>query len=230
MSVVDRPSTALVARGLGKQYGTGPATVTALQECDFTLDDGEIVAIVGPSGSGKSTLLHLLAGLDMPTHGSVSAGGRIIAAMSEATAAAWRAAEVGFVLQRDNLIPALTLRENVAAPLMFAGLGQRAALARADVVLDSVGLAHRRHAIPAEVSGGEAQRAAVARACGGTPRFVFADEPTGALDRAAGERVIELLKASVRDAGAGAVIVTHDTQVAAIADRVVHIEDGRLHS
>jgi lipoprotein-releasing system ATP-binding protein len=218
----------LIAKGVSKTYGAGHTSVTAVARCDVTLVAAQIVAVVGPSGSGKSTLLHLLAGLDTPTQGSVTVAGRDLAAMTEAQAAAWRSREVGFVLQRDNLIPALTLRENVAAPLLFGGMPRRRGMEQADAILDRVGLLHRAHALPAEVSGGEAQRAAVARACVSRPILVFADEPTGALDQATGSSVIRLLQEVVRESGAAAMVVTHDEHVACLADRALLIEDGRV--
>lgn len=217
----------LSARGLTKVYGDGETAAVALGGVDLDLFPAELLAVIGPSGSGKSTLLHLLAGIDSPSGGTVEVGGRDLASMSDAEAAHFRARRIGFVLQRDNLIPSLTVRENAAAPLMLAGVPRREALKRATELLERVGLDHRLDAFPADVSGGEAQRAAVARACSGEPLLVFADEPTGALDRASGERVVELLCELVADVGAAGLIVTHDPAIANRAERTLRLLDGR---
>jgi lipoprotein-releasing system ATP-binding protein len=217
----------LEGRSLGKIYGKGEARTVALAECDVTLRRGEILTIVGPSGSGKSTLLHLLSGLEDPTSGSVHFEQADLRALSDGASASLRARRMGFVLQRANLVPSLTVRENVAAPLMLAGVRRAGALAAADLMLERVGLSHRRAAFPGQVSGGEAQRAAVARACVGEPAAIFADEPTGAVDRAAGEVVMGLFEGLVRECGAGVVIVTHDMALAARGDRTLMLIDGR---
>lgn len=213
--------------GLTKRYGSNGNATLALDDCDVGVERGETLVVVGPSGSGKSTLLHLLAGLDRPTSGTTSIDGRDLGAMSDAEAARFRAQHLGFVLQRANLVPSLTVRENVAAPLMLSGLGRRKALRRADAMLERVGLASRAAAFPAQVSGGEAQRAAVARACIGEPLVVFADEPTGAVDQAAGEVVMDLFAELAREGGTSAVIVTHDHGVARRGDTVLRMLDGR---
>jgi ABC-type lipoprotein export system ATPase subunit len=222
------PATApvLSARGLSKVYGEGETAAVALGGLDLDLFPGELLAVIGPSGSGKSTLLHLLAGIDSPSSGSVEVDGRDLASMSDAEAAHFRAKRIGFVLQRDNLIPSLTIRENAAAPLMLAGVPRGEALQRASELLERVGLGHRLDALPADVSGGEAQRAAVARACTGEPLLVFADEPTGALDRQNGQGVVELLCELVADVGAAGLIVTHDPAVAGAAERTLRLLDG----
>lgn len=218
----------LVARGLRKEYGSGAARTVALHGADLEMYRGRMIAIVGPSGSGKSTLLHLLSGLDVPTSGAVAIAGRDLSTMTDAHAAEWRARHAGFVLQRDNLIPALRLDENVAAPLLLSGVPHRRAFERAHAMLARVGLDRHVGAFPSDVSGGQAQRAAVARACVGAPTVVFADEPTGALDRNAGDGVIALLREIVRELDTTAVVVTHDAEVAAAADEIVRIEDGRI--
>jgi ABC-type lipoprotein export system ATPase subunit len=217
----------LEARGLSKVYGEGETAAVALAEVDVDLLPGELLAVVGPSGSGKSTLLHLLAGIDRPSSGSVAVGGRALESMSDAESAHFRASEVGFVLQRDNLIPSLTITENAAAPMMLAGVRRKEATDRATELLERVGLGHRLDAFPSDVSGGEAQRAAVARACTGRPRLVFADEPTGALDHANGEGVVELLHELIVDIDAAGLIVTHDPEVAARANKTLRLRDGR---
>jgi lipoprotein-releasing system ATP-binding protein len=214
---------------LGKVYGRGDISTVALALGDYEVRvrSGEILSVVGPSGSGKSTLLHLLSGLDTPTTGSVWFEGSDLKDLSDSAAASLRARRMGFVLQRSNLIPSLTVRENVAAPLMLSGVARSKALAVADAMLERVGVVGRRMAFPGQISGGEAQRAAVARACIGKPAVIFADEPTGAVDRAAGEVVMAIFEELVRGAGSGAVIVTHDVTVAEHGDCALTLLDGR---
>jgi ABC-type lipoprotein export system ATPase subunit len=217
----------VVGRGLTKRYGAGEAATAALGGIDIELRAGELTAVVGPSGSGKSTLMHLLSGLDTPTAGEVELAGRNLAALSDGQLAACRARDMGFVLQHHNLIPSLTIAENVAAPLLLSGHKRADALARAQEMLDAVGVGHRADARPSEVSGGEAQRAAVARACAGRPRVIFADEPTGALDSAAGAVVLDLFVQLVkRNTDATGLLITHDPAIAGAVDRVVHLRDG----
>jgi ABC-type lipoprotein export system ATPase subunit len=223
-----RSAPVLLAQGLRKEYGSGAARTVALDGVDLEVHRGRMLAIVGPSGSGKSTLLHLLAGLDDPSTGTISIAGTDLATMSDAEAAEWRARHAGFVLQRDNLIPALRIAENVAAPLLLSGVPHREAFERARAMLARVGLERHLKAFPGEVSGGQAQRAALARACVGRPTVVFADEPTGALDRATGSGVIVLLREMVREVSTAAIVVTHDAEVAAAADEVIRLEDGRI--
>lgn len=218
----------LNARRLVKSFGEGTSQVKALRGCDISLKAGEITAVVGASGSGKSTLLHLLCGLEEPSEGSIQIDGRRLSDVGSKERARWRAEDIGIVLQRDNLIPSLTLRENVAAPMMLSAMGRRAALDRAEEMLAVVGLSHRAHRWPAEVSGGEAQRAAVARACAGSPRLIFADEPTGSLDSNSGATVLELFQALVHRCNAATLLVTHDPCAAEIADRRLRMSDGRL--
>ena len=222
------PEVVVLARDIHKRFGEGPAAVLALRGCDLLLRRGRILALMGPSGSGKSTLLHIVSGLDRPTQGQVEIEGRNLAQIGERERARYRARKIGFVLQRDNLIPALNLEENVAAPLLIGGWGAAKARARAQETLDRVGLRERRHAWPAEVSGGEAQRAAVARACAGSPILIVADEPTGALDKATGAVVLGLLRELATETGAATLLVTHDPNVAAIADEVLQMVDGRI--
>ncbi|WP_280275247.1 ABC transporter ATP-binding protein [Nocardia wallacei] len=216
------------ARGISREFRIGDTAVTAVERCDIELRAGCMAAIVGKSGSGKSTLCNLLSGIDRPTTGTVSILGRDPAELSAGEMAELRARRIGFVLQRDNLIPWLTIEENVAAPLMFGGATRRSALSAARDALAAVGLADRARSWPNLVSGGEAQRAAVVRACIGRPAVVFADEPTGALDRHNGERVRELLRKVIRESNAAAILVTHDPDVAGDADVVWHMVDGVL--
>ncbi|HEX8743505.1 MAG TPA: ABC transporter ATP-binding protein [Thermoleophilaceae bacterium] len=216
------------AAGISKVYDAGGVETRALEPCDLELRRGEMVSIMGPSGSGKSTLLHLLSGLDTPTSGTVEIDGRSLSSMKEADLARLRATRIGFVLQRDNLVPTLRLDENVAAPLMLGGAKRADALAEAHRWLDRVGLENRRDAFPSEASGGEAQRAVVARACCVEPALIVADEPTGALDSASAQRVVELLAEVTASLRAATVVVTHDADVAAAAQRRLQISDGQL--
>lgn len=225
-----RGAAVIAGTDLHKTYGEGDSAVEAVRGVDIELVAGEITVLMGPSGSGKSSLLHLLSGLDTPTSGVVTFDGTSLADMSERELAKWRAEHVGFVLQRNNLIPTLTLEENVAAPLLLAGTGRSEALGRAREMLATVGLGGRTTYWPAQVSGGEAARAAVARACAGKPRVIFADEPTGALDSENSRAVLDLFTAQVREAGAAALVVTHDPMVAEAGDRVLRLVDGRISS
>jgi lipoprotein-releasing system ATP-binding protein len=215
-------------RSISREFILGETRVSAVCECDIDARAGEMLAIVGKSGSGKSTLCNVLSGVDRPTSGTVTLLGRDLSTLSDPEMAELRATQVGFILQRDNLVPWLTVEENVAAPLIFAGIRRRAALAAAREYLELTGLSHRATSWPSLVSGGEAQRAAVARACIGKPAVVFADEPTGALDRHNGELVRELFRELVSEQNAAGVLVTHDADLAADADTVVHMVDGRI--
>jgi ABC-type lipoprotein export system ATPase subunit len=229
--VVSGKGALVVGRGLTKRYGTGEAATSALGGVDIDLRAGELTAVVGPSGSGKSTLMHLLSGLDTPTAGLVEFDGRNLADLSDRQLAACRARDMGFVLQHHNLIPSLTIVENVAAPLLLSGRRRGDAMTRAREMLEAVGVSHRADARPSEVSGGEAQRAAVARACAGRPRLIFADEPTGALDSASGAVVLDLFLQMVkRDGFATGLLITHDPAIAGGVDRVVHIRDGVIEN
>lgn len=218
----------LSAVGVTKEYGAGESAVSAVRGVDLDLMAGQITVLMGPSGSGKSTLMHLLAGLERPTSGEVMFEGRALGDFADDELASWRARHAGFVLQRNNLVPTLTVEENVAAPLMLTGMPRGRALGRARLRLAELGLDRRGRHWPSAVSGGEAARTAVARAVVGTPRVVFADEPTGALDSASSAVVIELLVEQVRASGAAALVVTHDPTVAEAGDRVVRIVDGRI--
>jgi predicted ABC-type transport system involved in lysophospholipase L1 biosynthesis ATPase subunit len=188
------------------------------------------VALVGPSGSGKSTLLHLAGGLDVPDAGTVRLDGRDLSGLSVAERARLRRRDVGFVFQFFHLLPSLTVAENVELPLLLDGRRGRAARATAEAVLERVGVAHRAAHLPGELSGGEMQRAAIARALVGGPRLVLADEPTGNLDSATGRAVLDLLSSLVREAGTTLVMVTHDEAAAERTGRVVRLLDGRLVS
>ncbi|MFK4071118.1 ABC transporter ATP-binding protein [Streptomyces sp. NPDC029674] len=216
----------LRAEDVRREFTSGDTTVEALKGCSIEVSSGELVAIVGKSGSGKSTFANILSGLDRPTSGTVTLMGRDLAELDETEAARMRAEEIGFVLQKDNLVPSLTIAENVAAPLVMGGMKLSAALEKAHRALEEVGLAQRAEQWPAQVSGGEAQRAAVARACVSEPVIVFADEPTGALDEENGKQVQEIFRKLVLTTGAAGVIITHDLDLAAEADVVVTIANG----
>lgn len=208
-------------RGAGRTYGTGSAAAVALEPCDCAVGPGERIAVTGPSGSGKSTLLHLIAGLDLPSHGEVSwpaLGPR----------EALRPGPVAVVFQGPSLLPPLTVRENVALPLLLGGADPGAAGAEADRTLELLELTDLRDKLPQEISGGQAQRAAVARALAGAPSLLIADEPTGQLDRDSAGEVVEALIATAAVSGAALLLATHDPGVAAALDERWEIHSGRL--
>jgi putative ABC transport system ATP-binding protein len=216
----------LELEGVSKRYHTGSEEVAALAGVDLAVDEADTVAIVGPSGSGKSTLLHLAAGLDRPDTGRVRLAGRDLAGASVGERARIRRREIGFVFQFFHLVPGLTVAENVELPLLLDGRRDRAG--RVAELLDAVGLAHRTRHLPSELSGGEMQRTAVARALVAGPRLLLADEPTGNLDSATGAEIMRVLFAARQDTGCSLVMVTHDEATAALAGRVLHLRDGRF--
>ncbi|GAA1502767.1 ABC transporter ATP-binding protein [Streptomyces synnematoformans] len=226
LSELSGPAPILTATALRKVYAGTPA----LDGADFAIAAGETVAVMGPSGSGKSTLLHCLAGIVPADAGTVTYAGRDLAALSDGERSALRRREFGFVFQFGQLVPELTCVENVALPLRLTGLGRRDAERAARPWLERLEVDDVTHKRPGEISGGQGQRVAVARALATTPRVVFADEPTGALDSLNGERVMELLTAAAQDSGAAVVLVTHEARVAAYADREVVVRDGRTRS
>jgi putative ABC transport system ATP-binding protein len=215
----------LRCESLTRTYPSGGREITVLRDITFELEAGRVLAITGPSGSGKSTLLGLLAGLDRPTRGRVLLDGRDLGALGEDERARLRAETVGFVFQSFHLIPTLTARENVQVPLELRGEDGRA---RAIELLERVGLADRGHHYPAQLSGGEQQRVAVARAFANRPKLLFADEPTGNLDAANGQNVVALLGELNRELGTTVVLVTHEPDLAARAHRVLRLRDGAL--
>lgn len=223
---VDSSQPIVVARGLGKTVPDGNATLAILQDIDLAVMPGEAIAILGASGSGKSTLLGLLAGLDTPTAGSVQLDGVDLFALDEDGRAALRGRMVGFVFQSFQLLPALTALENVMLPLELAGTsGAREA---ATALLGRVGLGARLAHRPKQLSGGEQQRVALARALVHDPLLVLADEPTGNLDEDTGEHILALLDRLTRQAGKNLIIATHSAEAASVADRVLHLRDGKL--
>jgi len=213
-------------RSLKKSIRNGSRTVDILKGIDLTIPAGQFAAIMGASGSGKSTLLGLLAGLDSPSEGEVLLDGIPISHMEEDALAQVRGRKIGFVFQSYQLIPTLTAFENVLLPYELNGEGDGKSRARS--LLESVGLADRMHHYPVQLSGGEQQRVALARAVAPNPTIVVADEPTGNLDEATGQEIIELLFRGHRDHGTTLVLVTHDTALAARCDRVLHIHSGRI--
>ncbi|MDL2337595.1 MAG: ABC transporter ATP-binding protein [Pseudomonadota bacterium] len=211
------------AHGLSKVYRSGEVEVHALREVDLEIGRGEFVVLLGASGSGKSTLLNILGGLDVPTAGEVRFGDHRLDGASEAELTAYRREHVGFVFQFYNLIPSLTVRENVALVTDIAVDPMPA-----DEAIDLVGLTPRRDHFPSQLSGGEQQRVAIARAIVKRPEVLLCDEPTGALDYATGKLVLEVIERINRETGTTAVVITHNAAIAGMADRVIHLGDGRI--
>ena len=216
----------VVGRALTKRYGEGDVAVDALRGVDVEFAPGSFTAIMGPSGSGKSTLMHILAGLDQPTGGSVEIAGTELAGLGDHELTLLRRSKVGFIFQSYNLLPVLTAEENVLLPLRIAG--ERADPAWLETLIETVRLGDRRTHRPSELSGGQQQRVAVARALITRPAVVFADEPTGNLDSASGNDVLDLLRRAVDEFGQTIVMVTHDAAAAATADRVIFLVDGSV--
>ena len=232
------PEIVLQTIDLRREYRVGRGTVTALGGVDIEIERGEFVAIMGPSGCGKSTLLNLLGGLDQPSSGSVLLDGHNLAEFDEEELAALRRDKLGFILQRHDLFPVLTARENVEFPLLLRGNGADASLAtiksaaerrsRAEKMLEFVGLADKADHLPDELSGGQQQRVGIARALANSPLILLADEPTGNLDSATAALIVDDLTQLVRNLGLTLVMVTHDPEVAAAAGRTVQLKDGHL--
>ena len=218
-----RGAPIFTARGLAKVYRTGEVEVVALREVDLEVFRGEFIVLLGPSGSGKSTLLNILGGLDAPTRGDVRFGEMQLTGASDAELTAYRREHVGFVFQFYNLIPSLTVRENVALVTDIATDPMPV-----DEAVDLVGLSPRRDHFPAQLSGGEQQRVAIARAIVKRPDVLLCDEPTGALDYHTGKRVLEVIASVNVDLGTTAIVITHNAAIAGMADRVVHLGDGRI--
>ncbi|WP_405657982.1 ABC transporter ATP-binding protein [Streptomyces sp. NBC_00079] len=217
------PDSLLAAENLCKTYGP----TTALDGAGFSIYPGEVVAVMGPSGSGKSTLLHCLAGIVTPDSGSITYDGRELSTTTDAQRSALRRSEFGFVFQFGQLVPELTCVENVALPLRLNGMPRKAAEKTALTWMERLDVDDLQRKRPGEVSGGQGQRVAVARALVTGPRVVFADEPTGALDSLNGKRVMDLLTDAARSANTAVVLVTHEAQVAAYSDRDIVVQDGK---
>jgi putative ABC transport system ATP-binding protein len=218
----------LVASQLAKTYTGGSATVRALDGVSFSIERGDFVALMGPSGCGKSTLLHLCGAMDRPSSGSISLEGRALGALSDDELTRVRRDRIGFVFQFFNLLPTLTLGDNVALPCLLSGMAVGEAAARVAKLADRVGIAHRLDHYPQEVSGGELQRAAIARALVHEPALLVADEPTGNLDSENGANVLALLAELNRELAITILLASHAHEVAAAAGRVIRMRDGRL--
>ena len=213
---------------LRKVYAVGKERVVALNNVDLSIEKGEFCCIVGQSGSGKSTLLNQLAGLEKPTSGKVYIGKHEISKMTENELAEFRQQHLGFIFQSYNLLPTMTAAENVALPLMFKGVDKKTRLARARKELKSMGLLGRANHLPTEMSGGQQQRVGIARAFVSSPKVIFADEPTGNLDRQTGDKIADLLFSLNREHGTTLILVTHDPQLAARCDRRLRLVNGQL--
>ncbi len=223
-------SEALRLEGIVRSFRQGRKTVEVLRGTDLSVKAGETVALVAPSGAGKSTLLHIAGLLDTPTAGTVAIEGRTLSGLDDGARTAARRRLLGFVYQFHHLLPEFTAEENLAIPVMAAGQGRQASLARAAELLDRVGLADRRRHRPAELSGGEQQRVAICRALANRPRVLLADEPTGNLDPETAGRVFDMLLEVVRETGLAALIATHNADLAARMDRVVRLDAGQVRA
>jgi putative ABC transport system ATP-binding protein len=219
-------ATVVSANRLSKRYGEGDTAVDALRDVALDVEHGRLTAIMGPSGSGKSTLMHIMAGLDRPSDGTVSIDGVEIGALSDRELTLLRREKIGFVFQFFNLLPMLTAEENVLLPLAIAG--KKTDPEWLEELLDTVGISNRRKHRPAELSGGQQQRVSIARALISRPSVLFADEPTGNLDSQTSKDILRVLRGSVDEFGQTTVMVTHDPQAAALADRILFLADGRI--
>lgn len=219
-------SNMVETRGLKKYYRLGDNVVKALDGVDFTVREQEFVAIIGRSGSGKSTLLHMVGGLDTPTEGDVYVAGRNLSGMTKEELAVFRRRKVGFIFQNYNLVPDLNIYENVVLPIELDG--KRVDWEFVEEILDVLKLTEKGEAFPGNLSGGQQQRAAIARALASKPAIILADEPTGNLDTASGHDVLGLLKAAAKQFQQTIVLITHDRDIAQMADRIVCIEDGKI--
>lgn len=211
---------------LTKKYGKGETEVTALNNANISVEKGEFIAIIGPSGSGKSTMLHLLGGLERPTQGTVKIENQEIYKLSENKLAKYRRKKIGFIFQQYNLIPVLTVRENIEMPLML----DKANIDKAyiDDLIEFLGLTERQKHLPNQLSGGQQQRVAIARALAAKPSIILADEPTGNLDTKTTKEVMDLLKKSIKKYNQTLIMITHNDKVAENADRIISIVDGEI--
>ena len=219
---------AVRCRGVTKDFGAGATRVQALRGVDLDIYTGEMTLLVGPSGCGKTTLLSVIAGILEPTSGAVEVLGSDLVRMSPRAVVRFRGEKIGFVFQQFNLLPALNAIENVAVPLLIAGMRRAAALTRAEDVLVQVGLADRMHALPADLSGGQQQRVAIARALSHHPQLLVCDEPTSSLDHANGRLIMELLRDIALESNRAVIVVTHDSRVFEFGDRIAHMDDGHI--
>jgi putative ABC transport system ATP-binding protein len=217
-------------KGVSRVYQKGKERVEVLHELDLQIPQGDFLALMGPSGSGKTTLLNLLGGLDKPTSGTVTVGSAELSSMSNSQLSHWRSTHVGFIFQFYNLLPVLTARKNVELPLLLTKMGSAERSKRADIALSIVGLADRAKHYPRELSGGQEQRVAIARAVVSDPTLLLCDEPTGDLDRETADEILKLLQILNREHGKTIVMVTHDAQAADYANRILHVDKGKLEA
>jgi len=215
-------------RGLTRAYRKGGTEIRPLEGLDLDVEEGTFLALMGPSGSGKTTLLNLIAGIDRPTAGTLRVDGTELSSLSRSKLAAWRAEYVGYIFQLYNLVPVLTAYENVELPLLLHKLSAKQRHEKVALALDLVGLSDRHDHYPRQLSGGQEQRVAIARAIVADPRIIVADEPTGDLDAASAASVMRLLQRLHQELGRTLIMVTHDPKTAAYADRILHLEKGRL--
>ena len=230
MSVTQSRTVLISGEGLTKRFKTGRTHIEVLKQVDFTACAGDVTMVMGPSGSGKSTLIAALSGLMRPDEGKVTALGADLWSRRAGKIDRFRLDHCGFIFQGFNIFPALTALQQVASVLRYKGMGRRAARQRAIEALTEVGLGPKLNQRPSELSGGEKQRVAIARALAKAPNLVFADEPTSALDSESGQMVVRLLRRAATEHGAAVICVTHDQRLEAFADRIIHLEDGRILS
>ena len=218
----------LETKALHKHYGSGETEVRALDGVDLTVEKGEFVAVVGTSGSGKSTLLHMLGGLDRPTSGSVTVDGKDIFSLKDEALTIFRRRKIGFVFQNYNLVPVLSVYENIVLPIQLDG--QKPDGPYVDQIIETLGLEKKLRNLPNNLSGGQQQRVAIARALAAKPAIILADEPTGNLDSKTSQDVMALLKITSEKFAQTIVMITHNEEIAQMADRIIHIEDGKIRS
>ena len=220
--------TILETKALHKHYGSGETEVRALDGVDLTVEKGEFAAVVGTSGSGKSTLLHMLGGLDRPTSGSVTVDGKDIFSLKDEALTIFRRRKIGFVFQNYNLVPVLSVYENIVLPIQLDG--QKPDAAYVDQIIETLGLEKKLRNLPNNLSGGQQQRVAIARALAAKPAIILADEPTGNLDSKTSQDVMALLKITSEKFAQTIVMITHNEEIAQMADRIIRIEDGKIRS
>ena len=218
--------TILETKALHKHYGSGETEVRALDGVDLTVEKGEFAAVVGTSGSGKSTLLHMLGGLDRPTSGSVTVDGKDIFSLKDEALTIFRRRKIGFVFQNYNLVPVLSVYENIVLPIQLDG--QKPDAAYVDQIIETLGLEKKLRNLPNNLSGGQQQRVAIARALAAKPAIILADEPTGNLDSKTSQDVMALLKITSEKFAQTIVMITHNEEIAQMADRIIRIEDGKI--